>query len=88
MRRQCIHLWMDRFEALKDGCYFAGDFIDKALVQFCFTSVVQVCTRSLNSLSTYKYIRSAPFNSIILFKAIASFYDVMYATHARTLMLI
>jgi hypothetical protein len=51
LRRQCIQLWMDRFEALKDGCYFEGDVLDKALVQFCFTNVVQVCTGSLVGLS-------------------------------------
>lgn len=42
LRRQCVQLWMDRFEALKDGGYFEGDIVDKALVQFCFTNVVQV----------------------------------------------
>lgn len=50
LRRQCIQLWMDRFEELKDGLYFEGDFLDKALVQFCFSDVVQVCRACIESL--------------------------------------
>jgi len=33
---------MDRFECMKDEGQFTGDFLDKALVQFCFTAIVQV----------------------------------------------
>ena len=44
LRRQCAQFWMDCLEELKDNGYFSGDLIDKSLVQFCFTALLQVCT--------------------------------------------
>ncbi len=41
-RRQLAQYWMNIFEELKDGGMFTGDFIDKNLIRFCFTNVVQV----------------------------------------------
>ena len=42
LRRQTIQFWMNLFEGLKEEA-FTGSFLDKALVQFCFLHLIQVC---------------------------------------------
>lgn len=42
LRKQCMQFWMDTFQSMRDDGLFCGDFVDKSLVQFCFTGIVQV----------------------------------------------
>jgi len=42
LRRECGQFWMDIFQEIKDQGFFSGDFLDKALVQFCFSAILQV----------------------------------------------
>jgi len=42
LRKQCMQFWMDTLRNLQDEGLFCGDFLDKSLVQYCYTSVVQV----------------------------------------------
>ena len=42
LRRQCIQQWMDVLGNLKDEGHFAGDWVDKQLIQFCFMDAIQV----------------------------------------------
>lgn len=42
LRKENVQFWMNFFEELKDGDQFSGDFLDCALVQFCFMHLVQV----------------------------------------------
>ena len=42
LRRQCGQFWMNCLETLKDHGLFSGDILDKGLVQFCFTALLQV----------------------------------------------
>ncbi|XP_046552499.1 uncharacterized protein LOC124262094 isoform X1 [Haliotis rubra] len=39
LRKQWAQFWMDLFKQITDDGYFAGDFIDKNLVQFCFSAM-------------------------------------------------
>ncbi|KAG1930743.1 hypothetical protein F2P79_022072 [Pimephales promelas] len=41
LRKENIQFWMNFFQALKEEDYFSGDFLDKSIVQFCFTTLVQ-----------------------------------------------
>lgn len=43
LRREFTQFWMDIFKDLSDNGLFSGGFLDKNLVQFCFTSLIQVC---------------------------------------------
>lgn len=43
LRRHGAGYWIAFFGELKDEGLFGGDFLDKALVQLCFTNVIQVC---------------------------------------------
>jgi len=42
LRKECGQFWMDVLEHLKDQGHFTGSFVDRALVQFCFSRVLQV----------------------------------------------
>lgn len=42
LRRQCAEFWMEVFKGLQHAGDFNGDFLAKSLIQFCFTSLVQV----------------------------------------------
>lgn len=42
MRKEGIEHWIQQLGQLKDEGLFSGDFLDKALVQFCFMAIVQV----------------------------------------------
>lgn len=42
LRKECIQFWMNLLKDLADRGEFTGDLLDKSLVQFCFTSLVQV----------------------------------------------
>ena len=47
LRRQCGQFWMDVFEQLKDSGQFGGSFVERALVQFCFSDLVKVSATSV-----------------------------------------
>ena len=42
LRKECSQFWMDTLGLLKDNGDFTGSVIDKSLVQFCFSTLVQV----------------------------------------------
>ena len=42
VRRQCLQFWIYVFASLSFEGFFCGDDIDKGLIQFCFTDLVQV----------------------------------------------
>lgn len=43
LRKECIQHWIDSFNMLKDEFdAFSGDFLDKNLVRFTFTKIIQV----------------------------------------------
>jgi len=42
LRRQCIQHWMDVMEDIRDEGLFSGDVLDKSLIQYCFTDLLQV----------------------------------------------
>lgn len=42
MRKEGVEHWIQQLGELKDEGLFTGDFLDKALVQFCFMAVIQV----------------------------------------------
>ncbi|KAJ8300624.1 hypothetical protein KUTeg_022143 [Tegillarca granosa] len=41
LRRQHLHFWIEAFRELLDNGNFSGNFIDKNLIQFCFTAIIQ-----------------------------------------------
>lgn len=41
LRKEGIEHWIQFFADLKDEGHFSGDFLDKALIQFCFMSFIQ-----------------------------------------------
>ncbi|KAG1933702.1 putative phospholipid-transporting ATPase IF [Pimephales promelas] len=41
MRKEGIEHWIQQLGQLKDEGLFSGDFLDKALVQFCFMAIIQ-----------------------------------------------
>ncbi|XP_049322555.1 uncharacterized protein LOC125806138 [Astyanax mexicanus] len=41
MRKAGVEHWIQLFGELKDEGLFSGDFLDKALVQFCFMAIIQ-----------------------------------------------
>lgn len=43
LRKECTQFWIDELSTLKENGSFTRDFIDRNLVQFCFTKLVQVC---------------------------------------------
>ena len=42
LRRRCIQHWMNFFENVKCTGILTGNFLDKALLQFCFMDLIQV----------------------------------------------
>lgn len=42
LRRQNSQFWINVFHGVKDSGHFSGDFLDKALIQFCFLDLIQV----------------------------------------------
>ena len=42
LRKSCIQHWINFFEDLKDNQQFTGSALDKGIVQYCFTEIVQV----------------------------------------------
>jgi len=43
LRKQCMQFWMDGFGSVADNGDFCGDELEKALIQFCFMAMIQVC---------------------------------------------
>lgn len=41
LRRQSAQFWIDVFQTLQRDGHFAGDFLDKNLIQFCFLNLIQ-----------------------------------------------
>ena len=42
LRRQCLHFWIQLFRTLQEEGLYNGSFLDKNLVLFCFTALIQV----------------------------------------------
>ena len=42
LRRQCLHFWIESFKKLEEEDLFRGSFLDKNIVLFCFTALLQV----------------------------------------------
>ena len=42
LRKECAQFWMDLFKDLSQRGLYDGSFLDKSIVQFCFTALVQV----------------------------------------------
>jgi len=45
LRRSNVQYWLNKFHQLKLDNHFNGDCLDKSLVQFCFTHLLQVCDK-------------------------------------------
>lgn len=45
LRKHNSQFWMNLFQMLKDGNLFDGSFLDVSLIQFCFTTLIQVSVR-------------------------------------------
>ncbi|XP_074525951.1 uncharacterized protein LOC141790170 [Halichoeres trimaculatus] len=41
LRKQCVEFWLSFFVDLRDNRFFDGGFVDKNLIQFCCTSLIQ-----------------------------------------------
>lgn len=46
LRKECSQHWINVFSQLKDDGTFSADFLDKNLIRFCFTRLVQVQCKS------------------------------------------
>ena len=42
LRSECVQFWMDLLDKLKADGHFSDNFLDKALIQFCFLHIIQV----------------------------------------------
>ena len=42
LRKQCLHFWIELFKTLQDEGYYRGDNLDKHLMVFTFTALIQV----------------------------------------------
>lgn len=42
LRKRNIQFWMTLFRNLKEDNFFTGDYVDKSIIQFCFTRLLQV----------------------------------------------
>lgn len=42
LRKHSAQFWMNLFQVLKEDDHFDGTFLDKSLIQFCFTDLIQV----------------------------------------------
>ena len=52
LRMQHAQFWMNQFQSLKESDDFCGDFLDKALIQFCFLKTIQVYHTLLTIIRT------------------------------------
>lgn len=50
LRRSNAQFWMDIFNEIKEDGKFCGDMLDKNLIQFSFTWVLQVCAVNHNGI--------------------------------------
>ncbi|XP_027858982.1 uncharacterized protein LOC114135683 [Xiphophorus couchianus] len=58
LRSECIQFWMDLFDKLKADGHFSDNFLDKALIQFCFLHIIQ---KELNEVvSAWNHHRIRP----------------------------
>lgn len=48
LRKHNAQFWINLFESLKDDNLFSGNFLDKALIQFCFLTIIQVSSFKLS----------------------------------------
>lgn len=44
LRKQCMEFWICKFHELQDSGDFVNDFVDKNILLFCFTAIIQVST--------------------------------------------
>lgn len=47
--------WINFFQVLKEQAHFSGDFLDRSLVQFCFTNLLQVGSYSNNFIAVFSF---------------------------------
>ncbi|XP_046569551.1 uncharacterized protein LOC124277874 [Haliotis rubra] len=59
LRRMNAQNWMDTFSMLKDVGSFSGDFLDKSLIQFCFTEIIQTELDQVVKLWNSHHVRSS-----------------------------
>jgi hypothetical protein len=45
LRKQCTDHWIDLLSTLEEAGYFVGDFVDKNIMRFTLTGVIQVRKR-------------------------------------------
>ena len=55
LRRQCLHFWIGLFKSLEEKGHFRVSFLDKNLVLFCFTALIQV--RLFSSVAKFLFLR-------------------------------
>ncbi|CAG9763543.1 unnamed protein product [Ceutorhynchus assimilis] len=41
LRKHCVQFWMNLFQSLKDENFFQGTTLDKMLIQFCFSKIIE-----------------------------------------------
>jgi len=56
LRRTHINYWMELFKSLDDRGLFTGSFLDRSLIQFAFTAVIQVGRRLVNDRQQIGYL--------------------------------
>ncbi|KAF6721335.1 hypothetical protein FQA47_004064 [Oryzias melastigma] len=57
MRKEGIERWIAMLSELKDDGFFSGDFLDKALSQFCFMPIIQEVLNDIKSVWNAHRIR-------------------------------
>lgn len=68
LRKHCTQYWIDILEDIKDEGLFSGDELDKSLMQYCFTNIIQVLIISNSQLYTVTnvvYISTAAVPGIV-----------------------
>ncbi|XP_019206659.1 uncharacterized protein LOC109196682 [Oreochromis niloticus] len=64
MRKEGIETWITLLGELKDEGFFFGDFIDKALSQFCFMPIIQEVLNDIRSVWNAHRIRPSKNNNM------------------------
>lgn len=77
LRKHCAQFWMNLFQEMKDNFIFDGNFLDKALMQFCFINFIQVHFTIINVCLLMLHERTTIFHYIVSDEFIAKlFYNV------------
>ncbi|XP_042069377.1 uncharacterized protein LOC121812132 [Haplochromis burtoni] len=64
MRKEGVESWIKLLGELKDEGFFFGDFIDKALSQFCFMPIIQEVLNDIRSVWNAHRIRPSKNNNV------------------------